>query len=448
MYARLAVTVVARVILLAAASCLFWSAIPALWGWESTTVMSDSMAPSVRAGDIVVAMPVADPAASLGRVALVDDPDHPGRLRLHRLIGLNTDGTLITRGDANTAADSTPIDPTGVHGLAVMRTPALGLPFVWAKEGRWELILGTAVVTMVLCAAAVRRRDPDGAPTRNVLARIIPSALSVIAAVAVVSVVGSGGGAHAAFTTQSPNPGTTFAASSTFGCLTETPLDSPYVLYALNEGSGSAASDSSGNGRTGTLLSGASRDAGNCAGNSPSLTLAGSVTSGITVPGAAIAPSNTFSIEIWFRTTSIRGGQLIGFGDLASGTSNVADRRIWMTTGGVLRFSIRENSTVRTISTSATYRDGTWHHAVATLSSSGMRLYVDGVLRVSNASFTTAYHYSPYGSDGFWRIGGDTTTGMSGATDATLVSSIDNAAVYSTTALSATQVAAHYAAGR
>ncbi|WP_309714251.1 LamG-like jellyroll fold domain-containing protein [Pseudolysinimonas sp.] len=447
MHVRLVVTTLARVLLLAAACCLFWSALPTLWGWKSTTVMSDSMAPSVRAGDIVVAMPIADPTDSIGRVLLVDDPDHPGRLRLHRLVGLTDDGSLTTRGDANPAADSTPIDPSDVHGIAVMRAPALGLPFVWAREGRWELILATAAIALGLGVIALGRRAAHRADTDSGVARVAPSALSVLAAIAVVTVVGSGGTAHAAYATQSPNPANTLAAGSTFGCLVETPLDSPYVLYSVNEGAGSATTDASGNGRTGTILAGATREVGNCTGNSPALALGGAVTSGITVPGAAIAPSNTFSVEIWFRTTSTRGGQLIGFGESASGTSAVADRRIWMRTNGVVRFSIRENNAVRTLSTTGTYNDGTWHHAVATLSSSGMRLYIDGVLEDSNTR-TTAYHYNPYGSDGHWRIGGDTTTGMAGVSDATLVSSIDNAAVYATTALNASQVAAHYAAGR
>jgi signal peptidase I len=443
---KLVVTLVARVILLTVASCLFWSALPTVWGWKATTVMSDSMAPSVRAGDIVVAMPVADPAASLGHVILVDDPDHAGRLRLHRLVGVTADGSLITRGDANAADDSSPIAPDEVHGLAVIRVPALGMPFVWLREGRWELLLGAAVIGLGLGFAATRRGAAHRAETAGTATTLIPSALSVVAAFTAVALVGSGGPAHAAYSGQNLNPTSSLAAAATFGCHVETPLNSPYVLYALNEGSGTAATDSSGNARTGTVLAGATRTAGTCT-DSPSLALTGAVASGITVPGAAVAPSNTFSVEIWFRTTSTRGGQLIGFGDLASGTSNVADRRIWMTTAGVLNFSIRQNNTVRTLSTPAAYRDGNWHHAVATLSSSGMRLYVDGALRASN-NRNTAYHYNPYGSDGFWRVGGDTTTGMAGVLDATLVSNIDNAAVYATTALTATQVTAHYAAGR
>lgn len=447
MHVRLAATVLARVILLAAASCLFWSALPTLWGWNTTTVMSDSMAPAVRAGDIVVAMPIPDLAASPGRVILFEDPDHPGRLRLHRLVAFTPDGLLITRGDANAAADSSTVEPDDVRGLAVMRAPALGLPFLWARDGRWELLLVAAVATIGLGVVALGRSRTHRADSGNRAARVVPSALSVIAAITVVTVVGSSGTAHAAYTTQSPNPVNTLAANPAFTCLAKIPLDSPDVLYDLNEATGFAATDASGNGLTGTVLADTTREIGDCAGTSPSLALAGSLTSGITLPGAAVAPSNTFSVEIWFRTTSTRGGQLIGFGSSASGVSAVADRRIWMTSGGVLLFSIRQNNSVRTISAPGTYNDGAWHHAVATLSSTGMRLYVNGVLQASN-NRTTAYHYNPYGSVGYWRIGGDTTVGMSSAIDTTLASSIDNAAVYSTTALSDAAVATHFAAGR
>lgn len=446
MLVRLVITVLARIVLFVVAGCMFWSALPTLWGWTTTTVMSDSMAPLVRTGDIVVAMPYSDPATLIGRVILFDDPDRPGQLRLHRLVAPTPDGMLITRGDANATADSSPVAVADVRGVAVMRTPALGMPYVWAREGRWELILAATAAAVGLGVVAFGSGGAHRHPTGSRASRVVPSALSVLAALTVVSVVGPSGTAYAAYSTQSPNGTNSLNASPAFGCLAEVPLDSPDLLYALSEGSGTAAIDSSGNGRTGTILAGATREPGDCTGTNPSLALGGTVASGITVPGGAIAPPNTFSIEIWFRTTSNRGGQLIGFGESATGTSAVADRRIWMRPNGVLRFSIRENNAVRTISTPGSYRDGTWHHAVATLSSSGMRLYVDGVLRASNTR-DTAYHYNPYGSDGFWRVGGDTTTGMAGVIDATLVSSIDNAAVYPT-ALTASQVAAHYAAGR
>jgi signal peptidase I len=444
---RLVIAVLARVILLAAMSCLFWSTLPTLWGWTATTVMSDSMAPLVRTGDIIVTMPVTDPTASLGRVILFEDPDHPDRLRLHRLVGVTPDGRLTTRGDANATTDSSPIAADDVEGLAVIRTPALGLPFVWVREGRWELLLAGTALALGLGVLAVGARTHRTEPERGVT-RIIPPALSVTAAALIATVVGSSGTAHAAYAAQSPTPVSTLVAHDTFGCLVLPALDSPDVLYRLNEAAGVTALDASGNDRVGTLLADTARESGACTSSSPSLALTGSISSGITVSGDAMAPSNIFSVEIWFRTTSVRGGQLIGFGESPSGSSAVADRRIWMTNGGVLRFSIRHNNAVRTISAPGTFNDGAWHHTVATLSSSGMRLYVDGILQASNPSFRTAYHYQPFGSDGYWRVGGDTTAGMPTATDTTLAASIDNAAVYFTSALGASRIAAHFAAGR
>lgn len=444
MYVRLVITVLARISLFVLAGCLFWSAIPVLWGWTSTTVISDSMAPTVRAGDIVVAMPVDDPASLTGRVLLFKDPDQPGRLRLHRLVTETPSGQLITRGDANGADDSSPVNPEDVYGVAILRAPGLGLPFVWARDGRWELILAAGVLVLGIGALAFRpnaahRADPPAG------ARLIPAALSVVAAVTVVTLVGSAGTAQAAYSTQSPNAANSLAAATAYTCLADPLLDSPYLRYELNEGSSTTAVDSSGNNRTGTLLSGSTREVGTCT-SSPSLALGSTVTSGITVAGSAVTPPNTFSLEIWFRSTSNQGGQLIGFGSSASGTSAVADRRIWMSTAGDLRFSIRQNNTVRTLNSPGTYRDGNWHHVVATLSSVGMRLYVDGALVASNTR-NTAYHYNPYGSVGYWRVGGDTTTGMNAANNPTLVSSIDKPAIY-TTALTAGQVSTHYAAGR
>jgi len=79
---------------------------------------------------------------------------------------------------------------------------------------------------------------------------------------------------------------------------------------------------------------------------------------------------------------------------------------------------------------------------VATQGPGGMTLYVDGVVVGTNPQ-TQAQAYS-----GYWRVGGDTTTGMTGGLHQTLVATIDDAAVYSSTELTGTQVATHYSAGR
>ncbi|WP_240148443.1 LamG domain-containing protein [Diaminobutyricibacter tongyongensis] len=110
---------------------------------------------------------------------------------------------------------------------------------------------------------------------------------------------------------------------------------------------------------------------------------------------------HTFTIAIWFRT-STPGGKLIGYGDAATGASSSYDRHLYLTDDGELVFGVFP-SKVKTIQSPASYTDGNWHHAVATLSGSGMRLYVDGSEVAADPSVTRAQ------ADylGYWRIGYD-----------------------------------------
>jgi len=128
-----------------------WAALPAVWGWPSTTVMSGSMEPAIAIGDVVVAKPVDANALTQGRVILVDDPDHPGRLRLHRIASLEPDGSLRLKGDANAATDSSAVWPSAVHGVGYILVPKIGLPIVWIRTGEWVKL---AAATGVLAGAA------------------------------------------------------------------------------------------------------------------------------------------------------------------------------------------------------------------------------------------------------------------------------------------------------
>src|SRR5690349_23200518 len=69
------------------------------------TVMSGSMSPTIRTGDVVVFKRLGRPAG-VGDVVKVDVPD-AARSRygyppvvIHRIVRLNSDGTVITKGDA------------------------------------------------------------------------------------------------------------------------------------------------------------------------------------------------------------------------------------------------------------------------------------------------------------------------------------------------------------
>ena len=87
-----------------------------------------------------------------------------------------------------------------------------------------------------------------------------------------------------------------------------------------------------------------------------------------------------YSEELWFKTTTTRGGKIIGFGDSQTG----AQRQLRPARLHGRRRPARVrclDRARRTRSRPATrYNDGTWHHVVATQGAGGMKLYVDGAL--------------------------------------------------------------------
>lgn len=113
-----------------------------------------------------------------------------------------------------------------------------------------------------------------------------------------------------------------------------------------------------------------------------------------------------FTLSMWFKTTTSSGGKMIGFGNSQTGFSSSHDRNMWMDSLGRIHFGIISGGTIRTIGTTSAFNDGQWHQASAQLSSAGMKLFVDGTLRASSASYTT-----PLNINGYWRIGFDNLSG-------------------------------------
>lgn len=153
-WGRVVVATLARGVVVTLLGLALWAAAPAVIGWHPTTVMTGSMEPRLRPGDVVVSRPVPPTALRLGQVLLADDPDQTGHLRLHRAVTAGPDGTIVTRGDANPQRDSTPIARSAVHGVAVLRIPEVATPIVWMRAGEWTKVALLALVfaaTLWLC---------------------------------------------------------------------------------------------------------------------------------------------------------------------------------------------------------------------------------------------------------------------------------------------------------
>ena len=209
----------------------------------------------------------------------------------------------------------------------------------------------------------------------------------------------------------------------------------PLFYYRLAEASGTTANDAGPSDNdgvySGTVLRGQPGAVDGTANESVKFT-----------SGSGVATNSTFtnpliySVEVWFETTTTAGGKLIGFGNQQSGLSSGYDRHLYMQDDGRLVFGTWTGQT-NTVTSPTAYNDGEWHHAVATQSSAGIRLYIDGALVGTNPQ-TSAQDYT-----GYWRAGGDTTWGSSSPYFDGL---LDELAVYST-ALDAGVITQHYELG-
>jgi signal peptidase len=130
---------------------LVWVIAPFAIGWHATTVMSDSMSPGIAAGDLAVVRPVSADQLRAGQVVQFDDPDHAGRLRLHRLVKIQGD-TLTTKGDANARSDSSQVTANTVHGVGVLRVSGIGIPVKAFTEHNYLFFALLAIAAIVLIA--------------------------------------------------------------------------------------------------------------------------------------------------------------------------------------------------------------------------------------------------------------------------------------------------------
>jgi trimeric autotransporter adhesin len=225
---------------------------------------------------------------------------------------------------------------------------------------------------------------------------------------------------------------------------------SPYVTQALNDGPSNYWRLGEASGTTGTDSAGTNNLVeGNGVGHGATGAIVGDTNKASTFSGtstgtagttSSLAGPNTFSLEAWFNTTTTRGGKIIGFGSSRSGNSSNYDRHVYMDNAGHIYFGVYPGA-AKTVHSSGTYRNGQWHHIVATLSSAGMVLYVDGVNVGSDPTVTFGQAYT-----GYWRVGGDTIGSWPAApTSANFAGTIDEAAVYPT-ALTQAQVTGHFTA--
>jgi Concanavalin A-like lectin/glucanases superfamily len=235
---------------------------------------------------------------------------------------------------------------------------------------------------------------------------------------------------------QQPTPPRLFGSLGSYPSVIT--ADNPELFYRLGERTGPTAADSSANANNGIYQGGVTLGAaGSTSDGNTAATFNG--TSGYVSNATQWTNPQVFTEEAWFRTTTVTGGVIVGFGNTAVGPPANFDRLVYMAGSGQLYFGIALNQTVHS---TTQYNDGNWHLVDATVNASGMSLYVDGALVGTNTKASI-----PQGYNGYWRVGDESTGGWSAHANNFFTGTIDDVAVYPAT-LGAARIAAHYLAGQ
>jgi len=98
--------------------------------WYRTIVITGgSMSPTINIGDAIV---ITRPPATLAPGAVVT-LDAGGEMVTHRVIEVRADGTLVTRGDANSAAEEWQPGKARIVGVYRLRVPYIGYLWIGAR---------------------------------------------------------------------------------------------------------------------------------------------------------------------------------------------------------------------------------------------------------------------------------------------------------------------------
>jgi len=149
----------------------------------------------------------------------------------------------------------------------------------------------------------------------------------------------------------------------------------------LDEGTGTAAADSSGNGNAGTLTNGATWTAGT---SGTGVALDG-VSNYVSIAHAPMLDAFPLSVAIWFKTTTTAGVRGLA-NKYVAGSSN--GYQIFFNNGSLCAWYLKDATNYVydgggcTMST-AGYNDGAWHQAALVVDALGGRLYVDGMQKAS-----------------------------------------------------------------
>lgn len=152
----------------AIAAFLFLAVGPRVIGYQTSTMLTGSMAPGINPGDVVVTAPTPVSDIQVGDIITYHIPVEDHRVETHRVTEIltNKDGTLAfrTKGDANDGVDPWTATLEGATvDKHVLTVPVVGQAIRALRQPVVlnTLMYGAPAVLVIGLLASIWRKDPD-----------------------------------------------------------------------------------------------------------------------------------------------------------------------------------------------------------------------------------------------------------------------------------------------
>ena len=179
------------------------------------------------------------------------------------------------------------------------------------------------------------------------------------------------------------------ASHITRAVLTPVPGAGMIGRWNLDETSGLTASDGSGMGTDGTLVNTTDPAAWESGINGGGLHLDGDDDFIRVQDQDALDLTDSGTLSIWFKMDSFKNfAGLIHKGDASDFSDEAYTLKFW--NNNKIYFGLVGDSSSKSMQTNTIFNNDQWYNVTATWDSSGMKIYVDGVLDVSNTTAMTA----------------------------------------------------------
>lgn len=131
-------------------------------GWQVQAVRSQSMAPAIDAGSLVVTVPEVAANIEPGVVIAFTDPQRAGRVVMHRVVAVRYYGSQVfytTKGDSNHVADAQAVPGKNLVGRVRWSLPLVGGVLQSARTPAGAVLaLGVPLVLLVGSLRNAHRR--------------------------------------------------------------------------------------------------------------------------------------------------------------------------------------------------------------------------------------------------------------------------------------------------